>query len=52
MKLAIKVPHGRIAAFCRRWQIRELALFGSVLRGEFGPVSLDSIGPLVAGAEQ
>jgi predicted nucleotidyltransferase len=28
-----------IAKFCRRWKIRELALFGSVLRDDFGPDS-------------
>ncbi len=35
----IHVPQDRIAAFCRRWQITELALFGSVLRDDFGPDS-------------
>ena len=25
--------------FCRRWKIRELALFGSALRDDFGPHS-------------
>jgi predicted nucleotidyltransferase len=25
-----------IAAFCRRWQIKELSFFGSVLRSDFG----------------
>ena len=25
--------------FCSRWQVRELALFGSVLREDFGPDS-------------
>jgi predicted nucleotidyltransferase len=29
----------RIAAFCRRHRIRRLALFGSVLRNDFGPDS-------------
>ena len=29
------VPDDRIAAFCRRWQIVELSLFGSVLREDF-----------------
>jgi len=28
-----------IAGFCRRWRIRELALFGSILRDDFGPDS-------------
>jgi predicted nucleotidyltransferase len=29
----------RIAEFCRRWRIRELAVFGSYLREDFGPDS-------------
>lgn len=28
-----------LAAFCRRWKIVELALFGSALRDDFGPDS-------------
>jgi len=32
----IDIPHEAIAAFCRRWEIAELALFGSVLRDDFG----------------
>ncbi len=28
-----------IAEFCRRWQITEFALFGSILRDDFGPDS-------------
>ena len=32
-------PAERIAEFCRRWQITELALFGSVLREDFRPES-------------
>ena len=28
-----------LAALCRRWGIRELALFGSALRPDFGPTS-------------
>ena len=28
-----------VAAFCRRWKVQELAVFGSVLRGDFGPDS-------------
>jgi predicted nucleotidyltransferase len=35
----IDVPKGRIAEFCRRNHIRRLALFGSVLRDDFGPDS-------------
>jgi predicted nucleotidyltransferase len=29
----------KLAAFCRKWKVRELALFGSVLREDFGPDS-------------
>ena len=36
MNARIDVPDEKIAAFCRRWQITELALFGSVLRDGFG----------------
>ena len=32
----IEIPAERISAFCRKWQITELALFGSVLREDFG----------------
>ncbi|MCG3196259.1 MAG: nucleotidyltransferase family protein [Candidatus Omnitrophica bacterium] len=28
-----------LAEFCRKWRIRELSLFGSVLRNDFGPES-------------
>lgn len=35
----IELPMDAIAEFCRRWQIVELALFGSVLRDDFGPDS-------------
>ncbi len=33
------VPTTEIAQFCQRWLIRRLALFGSVLRDDFGPDS-------------
>ena len=35
----IAVPEEQIAAFCRRNRVRSLALFGSVLREDFGPGS-------------
>ncbi len=35
----IEIPEDRIADFCRRWKINELALFGSVLRDDFRPDS-------------
>ncbi len=33
------MPKDKIADFCRRWKVTELALFGSVLRADFGPDS-------------
>lgn len=39
MAARIDVPHDALAAFCQRWHITELALFGSVLREDFGPDS-------------
>jgi predicted nucleotidyltransferase len=33
------LPEDRLAEFSQRWQVRELALFGSVLRDDFGPES-------------
>ena len=35
----IGVSLSAIEAFCDRWQVGELALFGSVLRDDFGPDS-------------
>jgi hypothetical protein len=39
MKAQIEIPRDKIEAFCRRWQVSELALFGSVLRDDFRPDS-------------
>jgi predicted nucleotidyltransferase len=39
MPARIPLDQDQIAAFCRRWQITEFALFGSVLRDDFGPES-------------
>jgi predicted nucleotidyltransferase len=39
MRIQIDVPKEKIAAFCRRNHIRELALFGSALRSDFRPDS-------------
>lgn len=39
METRIRIPRKRIAEFCRRNHIRKLALFGSVLRPDFGPES-------------
>jgi predicted nucleotidyltransferase len=35
----IELPMDRIADFCRRWEIAQFALFGSVLRDDFRPDS-------------
>jgi predicted nucleotidyltransferase len=35
----IHLDREKIAAFCRKWQIVELSLFGSVLRDDFRPDS-------------
>ena len=39
MNVHIAIPPEKIAAFCKRWRVAELALFGSVLRDDFGPES-------------
>jgi uncharacterized protein len=39
MSPRLAVDRDRIADFCRRYHIRRLALFGSVLREDFGPAS-------------
>ena len=35
----IDIPRDKLASFCRRWYVARLALFGSVLREDFGPAS-------------
>ena len=35
MNIQIPIPQQEVVAYCRRWQITELALFGSVLREDF-----------------
>src|SRR5689334_20829523 len=35
----IELPEAELRAFCEKWGIIELALFGSVLRDDFGPDS-------------
>jgi predicted nucleotidyltransferase len=36
-ELAIPIPHEEIAAFCRKWGIRRLSFFGSIVRDDFDP---------------
>jgi len=38
-KTRITIPRKKLAEFCRRWKISELAFFGSVLREDFHPNS-------------
>jgi predicted nucleotidyltransferase len=35
----VEIDREQIAAFCRKHRIRRLAVFGSALRGDFGPES-------------
>ena len=35
----IAIPEAALAEFCRKWRVRELAFFGSVLREDFHPGS-------------
>lgn len=39
MTTCINFSSNKIAAFCKRRQVAELAVFGSVLRDDFGPDS-------------
>ena len=37
--VAIQIPESRLKEFCKKWKIRKLELFGSVLRDDFRPDS-------------
>ena len=39
MRLNVEASREEIAAFCERWQVTQLAVFGSALREDFGPES-------------
>ena len=39
MSINIDVPKEAVAEFCRRYDIRRLSFFGSVIRADFGPES-------------
>jgi predicted nucleotidyltransferase len=39
MPLAIAVDRARIEEFCRKWKVKELAIFGSALGDDFRPDS-------------
>ncbi len=38
-QVKIKIPKAKIAAFCKRWNVSEIAIFGSALRSDFHPTS-------------
>lgn len=39
MSARIPIDKTAISAFCRKWHLTEFALFGSVIRDDFGPES-------------
>ena len=39
MSLRIEISKDRITEFCRRWQVKELSIFGSALGDDFRPDS-------------
>jgi len=39
MSIQVAIPHDALRAFCQRWQVSELALFGSAVQGDFRPDS-------------
>ena len=39
MNAQVRLDREALAAFCGKWRIRELSLFGSALRDDFGPES-------------
>jgi uncharacterized protein len=47
----ISIDPEQVADFCRRREVQELALFGSALRGDFGPESdVDLLVTFIPGA--
>jgi predicted nucleotidyltransferase len=39
MNPRVHLDRDALAAFCRKWRVRELSVFGSALRDDFGPDS-------------
>lgn len=39
MAMQLAVDPALIAEFCRKWRVKELSIFGSALRDDFGPDS-------------
>jgi predicted nucleotidyltransferase len=51
-KAPLEIPDEVIESFCRKWKIEELALFGSILRGDFSSDSdVDVLATFAADAE-
>ena len=51
-RLSFETDDDAIESFCRKWKIEELALFGSVLRGDFRPDSdIDVLATFAADAK-
>jgi len=47
----VRLDRDAVAAFCRKWRIRDLSLFGSALRDDLGPESdMDFLVFFVVGA--
>jgi predicted nucleotidyltransferase len=53
MNPQVRLDREALAGFCRKWRVRELSIFGSALRDDFGPdsdldflVSFDPDAPL------
>lgn len=52
MNPAVQLNLDAVAAFCRKWRVREFSIFGSALRDDFGPESdLDFLISFESGAE-
>lgn len=50
--LRLDLPLDMVTDFCKKWHIEEFAVFGSVLRGDFGPDSdLDVLVSFSPGAD-
>ena len=39
LKNGVEIDKPKIAEFCKKWKIREMALFGSIIRDNFRPDS-------------
>lgn len=39
MNVHVELDKDALAAFCRKWRVGELSIFGSALRDDFGPDS-------------